>query len=298
MALATRPKRDSAAHRKRSGKHHRHTDSYRKHYWPYIPMLLIVGLGLVFNSVWSKSDVLGAADNFSASSLLTATNERRAQDNDRPLALNQQLNAAAQAKADDMAARNYWSHDSPDGKTPWAFINGAGYSYKSAGENLAYGFGDAGQVVAGWMNSPSHRANLLGDQYKDVGFGVAQVADFQGQGPTTIVVAEYGTPADTAQPLTVAGTGSPGVPTAAAPTTQPVSRIQLLTDGQAIWSTAIVSALAGAAVALFIVRHGLHFRRMVVAGEHFVTNRPLLDISLVFVGTMAFIFMQASGTIH
>lgn len=298
MALATRPKRDTAAHRKRSGKHHRKNDSYLKHYWPYIPMLLVVGLGLVFNSVWSHSNVLGVTDNFSAPSLLTATNERRTQDNDTPLQLNQQLSAAAQAKANDMAARDYWSHDSPDGKTPWTFINSAGYNYQSAGENLAYGFGDADQVIAGWMNSSTHRENMLQDRYRDVGFGIAQVANFQGQGLTTIVVAEYGAPAETTQPLTVGGIGSADLSTTAAPATQPVSRIQLLTDGQAIWSTAIVSALAGAAVALFIVRHGLHFRRMVVAGEHFVTNRPLLDIGLVFVGTLAVIFMQASGTIH
>ena len=292
MALATRPSRNTKSHKKRSGKHHRHSDSYLKHYWPYIPMLLIVGLGLVFNSVWSHSNVLGVSNDFSSTSLLQATNHQRSADHETSLNLNQQLSSAAQAKANDMATRNYWSHDTPDGKTPWSFVAAAGYQYQAVGENLAYGFNDASDTVTGWMNSPEHRANILNTGYKEVGFGVAQSQNYQGHGAATIVVAEYGEPAGA-----VAGANI----TQIANTTlaaKPVSRIQLLTNGQAVWSTVAVSALAGAAAALFIARHGLRFKRLVLEGEHFITNRPLLDIGLVFVGTLAVIFVQASGTIH
>jgi uncharacterized protein YkwD len=294
MSLATRPKRTTAAHKKRSGKHHRHTDTYLKHYWPYIPMLLIVGLGLIVNTVWSHSNVLGAQSDFSATSLLSDTNQQRAADHEADLALNQQLANAAQAKANDMAAKDYWAHNSPDGQTPWSFIAAAGYHYEAAGENLAYGFENAGDVVTAWMNSPTHRANVLGGNYKDVGFGVAQAPNYQGKGPETIVVAEYGEPAG-AVPV-VAGTSS--TPTATlANSSKPVSRVQLMT-GQSAWITAAVSALAGAAVMLFIVRHGLRFKRLVLEGEHFVAQHAFLDIALVFVGTLAIVFAQASGTIR
>lgn len=295
MTLVTKPRRTSKHHKKRGGEHHHHSGHYLKTYWPYLPMLLIVGLGFLVNSLWSHQNVLGAASDFSNSSLLSDTNIQRSGDHEQPLALNQQLSAAAQAKANDMAQRNYWSHNSPDGRTPWSFITAAGYNYQAAGENLAYGFGNAGDAVSGWMNSPTHRANILNANYKDVGFGVTESPNYQGQGPETIVVAEYGTPAEAAP---AAGGTAGAQDTTAGISAKPVSRIQLLTGGQAAWSTMAVSALAGAAIALFIVRHGLRFKRLVVGGEHFVTHHPLLDISIVFIGTLAVIFMQASGTIR
>ena len=294
MSLATRPKRTTAAHKKRAGKHHRKNDTYLKAYWPYIPMLLIVGLGLVVNTVWSHSNVLGARSDFSATSLLDETNQQRADNHDANLSLNQQLSEAAQAKANDMATKNYWAHDSPGGRTPWSFITAAGYSYEAAGENLAYGFENSSDVVAAWMNSPTHRANVLGSDYKNVGFGVAQASNYQGKGPETIVVAEYGEPAG-AVPAVAGANSTPT--TSLANASKPVSRVQLMT-GQSAWITAAVSALAGAAVMLFVIRHGLHFKRLVLEGEHYIAQHAFLDIGLVFVGTLAIVFAQASGTIH
>ena len=296
MTLVAPSKQTSIHHKKRGGQHHRQTDSYLKHYWPYIPMLLIVGLGLLVNSLWSNQAVLGVNADFSSSSLLQDTNVQRTADHEAGLSLNNQLSAAAQAKADDMAQHNYWSHDSPDGRTPWSFITASGYQYEAAGENLAYGFGNAGETVGGWMNSPTHRANILDAAYKDVGFGVAQSPNFQGHGPATIVVAEYGDPAGAASPATsnISGANDTNLASSA----QPVSRIQMLTGGQAMWSTAAVSALAGAAIALLIIRHSLRFKRLVMEGENFVLHHPMLDIVIVFIGTTAMIFAQASGTIH
>ncbi len=259
-------------------------------------MLLIVGMGLVVNSLWSHQNVLGASSDFSNTSLLQDTNTQRSSDNETPLALNQQLSAAAQAKADDMAQKGYWAHNAPNGRTPWSFITAAGYNYQAAGENLAYGFDNAGDAVAGWMNSPTHRANILNGNYKDVGFGVAQSPNYQGQGPETIVVAEYGEPA-AATPVASSTAGVQDT-RLVANKSQPVSRIQLLTNGQASWSTVAIAAVAGAAVAIFMIRHGLRFKRLILEGESFVLHHPLFEIAIVFVGTMSVIFMQASGTIH
>ena len=76
-------------------------------------MLLIVGLGLMVNSAWSGKSVLGASSDFSNNSLLNGTNAERAKKGESALALNTQLNTAAQAKADDMVRTNYWAHNSP-----------------------------------------------------------------------------------------------------------------------------------------------------------------------------------------
>lgn len=260
-------------------------------------MLMIVGGGLLVNSLWSQQRVLGISSDFSSSALLQDTNVQRSSDHEQALVLNKQLSAAAQAKANDMAAKDYWSHNAPDGRTPWSFINAAGYHYQMAGENLAYGFTTASDTITGWMNSPTHRANILNANYKDVGFGVAQSANYQGNGPETIIVAEYGEPAEAA-PAASGGTAGTQDTQLTAAKSQPISRIQLVTNGQATWSTVALAALLGAVAASFVVRHGLRLKRLITQGESFVAHHALLDIALVFAGTMAMIFMQASGTIH
>ncbi len=68
------------------------------------------------------------------------------------LAVNPVLERAAQAKADDMAAKSYFSHNSPDGVTPWFWLNQAGYVFTYAGENLAANFSDSIDVEKlGWI---------------------------------------------------------------------------------------------------------------------------------------------------
>lgn len=139
----------------------------------------------------SSADVLAYATNVSISNLLSATNSYRAQNGLGPLNLQGQLNSSAQSKAQHMINNNYWSHVAPDGTQPWYFFTQAGYNYSSAGENLAYGFDSSQGVVDAWMNSPSHRANVLGS-YADVGFGIANGESYQGN-QNTVIVAHYGT---------------------------------------------------------------------------------------------------------
>jgi hypothetical protein len=305
MALATRPKPKTHA-RKRHAGHHRHNKQYLRSYWPYLPMLLIVGLGLLVNSTWSGSSVLGSKSDFSTAALLTTTNAERLKQNEPALTLNAQLSAAAQAKAEDMVRNNYWAHSSPDGKTPWSFIDAAGYQYQSAGENLAYGFSSATDSVAAWMDSSEHRANILDAAYQNVGFGIANSPNFMGEGPETVVVAEYGQPA--AQLATVpAGAPTVNNPAATHPASnvlgaeteaQPVSRIQILTGDNSQWALVTVIALSGGAMALFLLRHGYRVHRLLSRGEAFVVHHPYLDIAIIFTITAGCVLTRASGIIR
>jgi len=195
MVLVANKKKSVPVHeKKRHGRHHKRTPDYHKAYWPYLPMALIVFLGILANTFWGtiQHSILGYATDMSISGLLQETNKHRA-DNGLPgLTLNDQLTQAAQAKAEDMAARDYWSHNTPEGNPPWIFITNAGYHYQTAGENLAYGFLNSTATVEGWMGSEGHRANILNATYKEVGFGIANSPNYQGTGPETIVVAMYG----------------------------------------------------------------------------------------------------------
>lgn len=324
MVLVSKPKRSPSIHAKRrSGRHHKQTPDYHKTYWPYIPLAMIVGLGVLVNSLWpTLQNVLGYATNMSISGLLEATNEQRATGQLASLSINSQLNQAAQAKAEDMASRNYWSHDTPDGTPPWTFFNKAGYAYDAAGENLAYGFDNNNAAVVAWMNSPGHRANIMNGQFQEVGFGIANVKNYQDTGEQTVVVAMYGDPVATVAtappaitPAPIIGNAeqapassqstnnSPDIVTANPASKQVmdskrVARIQLMTNGIAPWSMFAVSSLAALAVGIFILRHGLFWRRALVKGERFIVKHPLLDIALVGLAVLGFVLTRSAGSIY
>jgi hypothetical protein len=306
MALATRPK-PTVHHKKRRAQHHRHSKHYLKAYWPYLPMLMVVVVGLAINSLWaSNTRVLGAYSDFSSQSLLTTTNAARQVEQQPSLVLDNQLTAAAQAKAMDMVSHNYWSHTSPDGQTPWKFIEAAGYSYEQAGENLAYGFNNASTTVTGWMNSPEHRANILNSGYSEVGFGVVSSPNFQNKGPATIVVAMYAKPIAAVSTIrftvpepsgTLKGNAL-GATDQAQPASRLVSRVQILTGGQAPWSMFAVSLLASTALVVFLMHHGLRLRRLIVKGEAYIVHHPVFDLIIIILITAGYVLTRTSGVIR
>ncbi|MBI2195788.1 MAG: hypothetical protein HYU48_01970 [Candidatus Levybacteria bacterium] len=134
--------------------------------------------------------VLGISTDITHEQLLLLVNEKRQQNGQPPLKLDPSLNVAAEKKAEDMLANNYWAHVSPSGTTPWFFIKGAGYNYVYAGENLAKGFSSADAVVDAWMNSQKHRENELSPNYQDVGFAI-KTGKLQGE-DIVLIVEEFG----------------------------------------------------------------------------------------------------------
>jgi uncharacterized protein YkwD len=294
MAIASAPKRQHH-HRKARGEHHRHTKHYLKAYHPYLPLLLLVIVGLAVNSFWNiRTGVLGASTNMSASSLLLSTNRERLTHNQDAIRLNDQLSSAAQAKANDMVAKDYWSHTTPSGQEPWAFVKKSGYTYFAAGENLAYGFNDADQAISGWMNSPEHRANLLNPDYQDVGFGIATSKDFQHHGKTMVIVAMYGQPS-------ALGAGDFSTIASTSPTNLPirnVARVQLITGGQAPWSLFVATVMMFTALLWFATRHVKAWKRVIVESEEFIWHHPLLDIVIVASAVAGFLLTRGVGFIQ
>lgn len=156
---------------------------------------LLVGLFLLSQSLLNLSQglmpgILGFASQIFPEEIVAITNQKRAESGLAPLKINPQLNEAARQKAADMFALNYWSHVSPRGVTPWTFITNNGYSYLYAGENLARDFSHSSGVVEAWMNSPTHRDNLLNPKYQEIGVAVVD-GILQGQ-ETTLVVQMFG----------------------------------------------------------------------------------------------------------
>jgi len=137
----------------------------------YILMLALFNLSFRYIHQLYPS-VLGYATDIRMNELLDLTNQKRSSLGLSQLKLNNKLSAAASKKAQDMFANNYWSHTSPQGKTPWVFVISSGYQYTMAGENLAKNFSNSSGVVDAWMASPTHKDNIVKPGYKDIGFAI------------------------------------------------------------------------------------------------------------------------------
>ncbi len=294
----TKPKPNSIHHQKRRGTHQKHTKRFKDTYWPYLPLLIVVGVGLFASSLWTGAGrgVLGATTGITAGKLLADTNVERQQDQEQSLRLNSQLTQAAQAKAADMASRDYWSHVTPDGKQPWSFIDTVGYQYSSAGENLAYGFGSADATVYGWMNSAEHRANILDKDYREVGFGIATTPDFQGHGRQTIVVAMYAEPSSAVSLASADVTGKTKNFASTDTPTQQIARVQLFSAQP--WVLLIIVGLAGFAAGIFVLRHAIFWHRALVKSEVFIVKHRMLDIVFVSVAVLGIVLTRTAGFIN
>lgn len=127
-----------------------------------------------------------------AAVLVDLANTDRSQNRLDGLTINPVLVKAAQLKANDMAAKSYFAHTSPEGIDPWHWFSEAGYKFSYAGENLAIDFSDSDAVNSAWMNSATHRANILDQHYTEIGIATAE-GMYQGH-MTTFVVQEFGNP--------------------------------------------------------------------------------------------------------
>ena len=155
-------------------------------------MLIIIVSQLTFSLIGKTiPGVLGLASSITTEELIKLTNQERTENGLEELTLNPVLVDAATKKAADMINKNYWAHTSPEGRTPWSFFKEVDYQYLYAGENLARDFQDSDSVVNAWMNSPTHRDNILSSRYREIGIVVIHDT-FQGK-ETTLVVQMFGT---------------------------------------------------------------------------------------------------------
>jgi hypothetical protein len=199
-------------------------NGYRPHLFSTAGVLVVLlFLVLVEGAIIFDTKVIQHSEEFTASVLpgvlAGLTNDDRTANGVGTLTTDPELAAAAQLKANDMAANGYFAHVSPAGKTPWYWLQQVGYHYSYAGENLAVNFDDSKAVEDAWMASPTHHANIVKSQYTRVGYGIAS-GMYEGK-QTTFVVQMFATPAEVATVAPVpAVPHTPSTP-AANPVTQP-----------------------------------------------------------------------------
>ncbi len=115
-----------------------------------------------------------------ASQVIALTNVERQQDGCGDVTNNTQLANAAYGHSQDMGLNDFFSHTGSNDSSPWDRIQAQGYNYSTAGENIAAGYSSPEAVVAGWMNSPGHRANILNCSFVHIGVGYYYLANDQG----------------------------------------------------------------------------------------------------------------------
>ena len=167
---------------------------------PMLILYLILLLTFQQSSLLAKrinSSILGYATNVTIERILELVNQERSKANLSALAVSPELSSAAQKKASDMFSKDYWAHVSPTGTTPWEFITTSGYKYVYAGENLGKSFDNSEDLVAAWMKSPTHRANILKPEYQELGLAVVN-GKLVGE-DTTLIVQEFGSRTSMAQ---------------------------------------------------------------------------------------------------
>ncbi len=125
--------------------------------------------------------------------ILTLSNNERIKAGLPPLTFSTKLSVMAEGKVIDMITKQYFAHDSPDGTTISMLAKKYGYAYLFVGENLALGdFDSSADVVTGWMNSPGHRANILGKDFTEIGISALR-GNYEGH-EVWYAVQEFGKP--------------------------------------------------------------------------------------------------------
>src|SRR3989344_4401430 len=150
---------------------------------------IVIGFVLLLPSaVFVLPDILAEQQ----SKIIALTNELRLEKGLPGLAVSDTLNFSSDIKAVDMAEKGYFSHVSPEGRKLAYYLRQVGYKYTVAGENLALGFSSAEDVVNAWIKSPTHYANLIDEDYKEMGVSL-ESGLYEGQ-TTVYAVEHFGTP--------------------------------------------------------------------------------------------------------
>ncbi len=137
-----------------------------------------------------------------AAATLCLVNQVRARNGELPLAPNPKLEEAAVEHSREMVSEDYFAHVSPSGETPLQRVRATGYVPNdqvgyTVGENIAWGtlqLSTPSAIVAAWVASPEHLANILDRDYRDAGMGVAPAAppSLSGGSPGGVYTQEFG----------------------------------------------------------------------------------------------------------
>lgn len=154
-------------------------------------VIIVFFVAIIFLLIQNPIPRIVKANSFTSNEIVQAINLERKKNNLADLQQNPKLKLASMQKAKDMADQNYFAHINPKNDKKWSdFILDNDYNYIIAGENLAKDFYNTEDLVKAWMNSPTHRENILNVDMKETGISVLK-GKLNNQ-DTLLVVQEFG----------------------------------------------------------------------------------------------------------
>ena len=160
-----------------------------------LALALTVAVVLAVAAPASQAQAPTNSGNFDlATELVAELNQARAAHTLPAVTTDARLTAAAAAKAETLLTEEWFDHVTKDGRTPWSFVRSAGYNYHVAGENLAMDFASATAITQAWLESPTHRENMLDRKFSNV--GIAAIPGRYGDRETMMVVEILAAPDD------------------------------------------------------------------------------------------------------
>jgi len=150
-----------------------------------------LALTIIFILAFSVFSNAALAKEINSSNVLDLVNQSREADGLPALSENEKLDKIAQDKLNDIISNNYFAHTSPKGVSPWYWYEKNNYDYEYAGENLAINFLEVERQHKAWMESPTHRKNIMNVNYQEIGIAVG-AGEINGQ-MSLITVQEFGT---------------------------------------------------------------------------------------------------------
>lgn len=162
-------------------------------------MVLLLSLFTAFAAFGAERE-----NEITTENVVRLMNLHRAAEGLPPLASESRLTLAAGDRMRHMEEEGFWSHESPDGMTPFVWLRTRAYDFQTAGENLAAGFETAKLLVDSWMESPGHRENIMSADFEDCGIAII---DGSTRGPATgkSIVVLFGKKRDSLEALVARG---------------------------------------------------------------------------------------------
>lgn len=178
--------------------------AYSLRIWFLVPVTsLLVGLhGVTIYSGWQRLQVKGSFSDLTPAEIVRLTNKQRQEAGLNTLRSSPLLAEAAQAKAESMIEAEVFDHyyqdeESQTTVSPWQFVDEQDYEFFFAGENLGKDFFRSTDLVQAWMDSPTHRDNLLNPDYTEIGVAVI-IGPYLEKQETSLIVQLFATPMEEA----------------------------------------------------------------------------------------------------
>ncbi|HUC95584.1 MAG TPA: CAP domain-containing protein [Candidatus Saccharimonadia bacterium] len=297
MVKITKSHRAAAinSYKKQHGLHHRIDRKYGQVYWPYLPVLIFVIVGLLSGIVLFNHKISNSSTSISSVQLLNNINQIREKNHLNTLTSNPDLITAAQMQANSISTSNSWSPITQSRDDAFNFISIQEHNLSIPKENLAYGFNSASQVVTAWSSSSYQDNNLLSSSINSVGYAVVTSPNFMNQGKKQIVVAIFDQ--NRSLPITSGSHSNLSTASTNVPSVLAVTRLSNLIDTNSPTEYIVVITVLSLIALYLIINHTRKLHKWFSKGEDLFLAHPMIDIFLVIIFVILIGYSQTIGYI-